>query len=74
MKLRGDAKEEGKGTSGEGEVVRVLECPECGGHNVVYTWHQEVMRLNHCRDCGYKGSFVIERKVLVRDDETVEEI
>lgn len=74
MKLKGDGRREGDEGADEGKVVRVLECPECGGHNVVYTWHQEVMRLNLCKDCGYKGSFVIERKVLVKDDETLKEI
>ena len=74
MKLRRSAKASGTGTDERPKVVRVLECPRCGGTDVVYIYDRELYRKSRCNGCGYAGSFVIERKLVVKDDETVEEI
>lgn len=75
MKLKRDARKDVQGPPGEGRVVRVLVCPECGGHNVIFDYSSKaVVRRNVCHDCGYMGSFVIERGVVVGDGETVEEV
>jgi transposase-like protein len=56
------------------DVVTALVCPDCGGTNLVYEGGYVTGRKYHCPDCHYRGAFVLERRVIVKDDETVEEI
>ena len=73
VKLRRSAKVSGTGSDERAKVVRVLVCPKCGGTDVVYTYDRERYRKSRCNDCGYAGSFVIERKLVVGEDGTVKE-
>ncbi len=70
VKLKRSSK--GRGTDERGTVVRVLECPECGSHDVFYQQHEAGFCKSTCRQCGYTGGFVIEHKVLVKGDDKVE--
>lgn len=56
------------------EVVTTLVCPDCRGTNLVYEGGMITGLKYHCPDCHYRGAFVLERKVIVRDDESVEEL
>ena len=73
VKLKSSAKRKGRGTNGRGTVVRVLECPECGSHDVFYQ-QEPIFCRSICKRCGYKGGFVTEYKVVVKDDEKVEKV
>ncbi len=56
------------------EVVTALVCPHCRGTNMVYEAGWITGRKYHCTDCHYIGPFVLERKVIVGEDESVEEL
>lgn len=56
------------------EVVTALICPHCRGTNLTYEGGYITGKKYHCQDCHYRGAFVLERKVVVREDETIEEL
>lgn len=56
------------------DVVITLFCPHCRGTNITYEAGWITGRKYHCSDCHYVGAFVLERKVVVKEDETVEEL
>jgi transposase-like protein len=56
------------------DVVTTLVCPDCGGTNITWEGGYITGQKYHCKDCHYRGSFILERKVIVKEDETVEEI
>ncbi len=56
------------------DVVTTLFCPDCGGTDLFYEAGWITGRKYHCKDCHYIGAFVLERKVIIKDDERVEEI
>jgi len=56
------------------DVVTTLICPHCRGTNLTYAGGLITGQKYHCVDCHYRGAFVLERKVIVRDDDTVEEL
>ena len=49
-------------------------CPDCGGTNVVYEGGYILGQKYHCVDCHYRGTFILERKVVMGQDEDVKEI
>jgi predicted RNA-binding Zn-ribbon protein involved in translation (DUF1610 family) len=56
------------------EVVTALVCPDCRGTDVVVHMGFITGRKYECQDCGYLGAFILERTVVVHEDETVEEL
>jgi transposase-like protein len=56
------------------ENVTALVCPDCGGTNVVYEGGYILGQKYHCVDCHYRGTFILERKVVMEEDENVKEI
>ncbi len=56
------------------EVVTALVCPHCRGTNLVWSGGYITGQKYHCTDCHYRGTFVLERKVVVEDDESVKEL
>ena len=56
------------------DVVTALVCPDCGKTNIVFEGGYITGRKYHCTDCHYRGAFILERRVIVREDETVEEL
>lgn len=56
------------------EVVTALVCPHCRGTNMVWAGGYITGQKYHCTDCHYIGPFVLERKVIVGEDESVEEL
>ena len=56
------------------EVVTALVCPDCRGTNLSFEGGYITGRKYHCNDCHYVGAFVLERKVVVDDDENVKEL
>jgi transposase-like protein len=55
------------------EVVTAVVCPHCRGTNMFFEGGYLFGRKYHCADCHYIGSFVLERKVVVTEDEEVED-
>lgn len=56
------------------EVITALVCPDCRGTDVEYEMGLITGRKYNCKDCGYIGAFILERKVVVQEDETIDEI
>ena len=56
------------------DVVTAAVCPHCRGTNVSYEGGYITGRKYHCNDCHYIGALILERKVVVKEDETVEEL
>ncbi|TRO50716.1 hypothetical protein E2P61_07885 [Candidatus Bathyarchaeota archaeon] len=56
------------------DVVTALVCPHCRGTQIDYELGLLAGRKYRCLECGYIGAFVLERKVVVGEDETVEEL
>ena len=56
------------------EKTTVLVCPDCGNTNIVWEGGYITGQKYHCVDCHYRGSFILKREVVVREDETVEEL
>lgn len=56
------------------EVVTALVCPDCRGTNIYFEMGLITGRKYNCKDCGYVGAFILERKVIVGEDESVEEL
>ena len=56
------------------EVVTALICPDCGGTNLIWQGGLITGQKYHCVDCHYRGAFVLERKVIVHEDDEVQEI
>ena len=56
------------------DVVTTLFCPDCGGTDLYYEAGWITGQKYRCKDCTYIGSFVLERKVIIKDDEQVEEL
>lgn len=56
------------------EVVTTLFCPDCGGTHLSYEAGMITGQKYHCADCHYRGTFILERKVVMKDDEVVEEL
>ena len=56
------------------EEVTALVCPDCGGTNVVYEGGLLLGQKYHCVDCHYRGTFILERKVIIEDDEKIREV
>lgn len=56
------------------EVVTALVCPHCRGTNLEWEGGYITGQKYHCKDCHYIGAFVLERKVVVEEDESVEEL
>ena len=56
------------------DVVITLICPHCRGTNLTYEGGFITGQKYICIDCHYVGAFVLERKVVVKEDETVEEL
>jgi len=73
VKLKRSSKGKGRGADERGTVVRVLVCPECGSHDVFYQ-QEPIFCRSICKRCGYKGSFAIEHKCLVKGDGKVEKV
>ena len=57
----------------EGEVT-ALVCPDCGGTNVYFEGGLIMGQKYHCNDCHYRGAFILERKVVMDEDEQVREL
>lgn len=45
------------------EGKRIRTCPMCGGSDLYYESGMVTGQKYHCKDCGYVGSFVVEREV-----------
>jgi predicted RNA-binding Zn-ribbon protein involved in translation (DUF1610 family) len=57
------------------DVVTALICPHCRSTEVYFELGLLTGRKYNCHECGYVGAFVLERRVIVdEDDESVEEI
>ena len=56
------------------DVVTTIFCPDCGGTDLYYEAGWITGRKYHCPDCHYIGAFVLERKVVIKEDESIEEI
>ncbi|UCC94111.1 MAG: hypothetical protein JSW25_05475 [Thermoplasmata archaeon] len=56
------------------EVITTLVCPHCRGTNLTWVGGYITGQKYHCTDCHYRGAFVLERKVVVDEDEQVEEL
>ena len=56
------------------EVIKAKICPHCRGTNLVWEGGMIFGQKYRCVDCQYVGPFVLERKVIVKDDESVEEL
>jgi transposase-like protein len=56
------------------DVVKVMICPHCRGTNLVRAGGYLSGQKYHCSDCHYRGSFVLERSVVMGEDDSVEEI
>ena len=50
----------GPGTPGKRRRRRALRCPECGGTRLDYEAGYITGQYYLCKDCSYRGSFVIE--------------
>jgi transposase-like protein len=51
----------------------VLVCPVCGSDEIDYEAGMITGQKYRCRRCKYVGSFVLERRVEVGEDGTIEE-
>lgn len=40
---------------------KILVCPACSSTNVTYYLGGQIGYMYQCKDCGYVGSFVIEK-------------
>lgn len=58
----------------EQNVTVVLVCPHCGGNDLHYEGGFITGTKYHCKDCHYVGTFVLERRVVVGEDEDVREL
>ena len=56
------------------DVVTALVCPDCRSTDVDFELGLITGRKYLCRDCGYVGAFILERKVVVHEDDTVDEM
>jgi ribosomal protein S27AE len=56
------------------EVVTALICPDCGGTEVEFMAGLISGFKYHCQQCHYRGAFILERQVVIHDDEEIEEI
>lgn len=56
------------------EVVKAKICPHCRSTNLTWEGGYIFGQKYHCQDCHYVGPFVLERKVIVKEDDEVEEL
>ena len=54
--------------------MTVLICPDCGESEIDWEAGFLTGSKYHCRKCHYRGTFILERKVVVKEDETVREL
>ena len=52
---------------GEDRVVQAMECPHCGGTSIGFGLYVP-MGLFECYDCGYRGSFIVKRRLRVGEE------
>lgn len=57
---RGRSRTRGKRSGRGGGRRRALRCPECGSTRLVYEAGYMIGQVYLCKDCEYRGSFVIE--------------
>lgn len=65
MRLKEKAPDDDKD---EGRVVQALECPHCGGTNIGFWSGYRPTGSYQCHDCGYKGAFIIKRRLRVDEE------
>ncbi len=70
----GDGARRRRGKSGgKKNHRRTLRCPECGSTRLVYEAGYMIGQVYLCKDCEYRGSFVIEFDPMEKPEGEVEE-